>query len=167
MKAFLSYIIGLGLSVLISMYVSQHMKIVDLAPVISTLQNISAAVFTISGIWIAYIYPEAIVAFTSSDKVSLLNGTESTKRIKELVLVVISSSVVLISTLVYNLGYAFFVNIDIVIANKIVFKRLAIILVCFISFVQMKALWSILLSNIMFVDRLYSLKTEREVNDDL
>ncbi|MFQ2176151.1 hypothetical protein ACK33V_02895 [Aeromonas veronii] len=167
MKTFLIYITGMLFSALIAICVAQHMKIADLAPVISTLQNISAAVFTISGIWIAYIYPEAIIAFTSPDKVNLLNGTESTKRIKELVLVVISSSMVLISTLLYNLGYAFFLKADFVITHKSTFKIVAISFICFISFVQIKALWSILLSNIMFVDKLYGLKTEREVDDDL
>ncbi|GKQ96536.1 hypothetical protein [Aeromonas hydrophila] len=167
MKTMVIYTLGLLLSVLIATCAAEHMKIADLAPVISTLQNISAAVFTISGIWIAYIYPEAIIAFTSPDKVSLLNGTESTKRIKELVLVIISSSVVLISTLVYNLGFAFFIGLDFVLANKTIFKIIGASFICFISFVQIKALWSIMLSNIMFVDKLYGLKTEREVDEDL
>lgn len=167
MKTIVIYALGVLLSAFIATCTAEHMKITDLAPVISTLQNISAAVFTISGIWIAYIYPEAIIAFTSPDKVNLLNGTESTKRIKELVLVVISSSVVLISTLIYNLGFAFFIRLDFVLANKTIFKVIGASFICFISFVQIKALWSIMLSNIMFVDKLYGLKTEREVDEDL
>lgn len=167
MKTVVIYIFGMLLSILIAVCVAKHMKIADLAPAISTLQNISAAVFTIAGIWIAYIYPEAIIAFTSPDKVNLLHGTESTRRIKELVLVIISSSIVLLSTLLYNLGYAFLIKAEFVVSYKITFKVIVTTLICFISFIQIKALWSILLSNIMFVDKLYGLKTEREVDDDL
>ena len=51
----------------------------DFNPAVSVLQNISAAVFTLSGIWIAYLYPQAISSITSSSKVGLLKGSEDAK----------------------------------------------------------------------------------------
>ncbi|MDU5839354.1 MAG: hypothetical protein E6Z53_20190, partial [Pantoea sp.] len=43
----------------------------DIKDILSTLQNISAMIFTIAGIWLAYIYPKAISAMV---KPSILIG---------------------------------------------------------------------------------------------
>ncbi|WP_439824076.1 hypothetical protein [Aeromonas caviae] len=90
----------------------------DLTSLLSTLQNISAAVFTIAGIWIAYIYPEAISSFTNPDKIALIKGTESTEQVKSLVFTVITSASVLTCTLLFGVLSLLYKNSDLVIENK-------------------------------------------------
>lgn len=161
------YIFILLISIGLAFLTYDIVNIKDIAPIISTLQNISAAVFTLAGIWIAYMYPEAISVLTNSDNVSLLKSGDHTKRIKSLVLVIFSSAFVLICTLIFNLSAFLFIKHSAVINNKDLFKILSITYVCFISLVQIKAISTIMINNIKFVDRLYRLETEKSVNEDL
>lgn len=157
----------LAVSGLVAHLTSLNIKPSDLAPILSTLQNISAAVFTLAGIWIAYMYPEAITAFTNSEKISLIKGSEHVGRIRDLVLIIFTSAFVLAGVLLYNITYFLFSNSDFVVLHSQVFKSLAVAFVCFISINQIKAIASIMLKNIKFIDKLYHLKTEREIEDDL
>lgn len=157
----------LVLSGFIATLTEQNVSSSDLAPILSTLQNISAAVFTLSGIWIAYMYPEAIAAFTNTKKISLLTGSEHVNKIRELVLIIFTSAFVLIGVLLYNLVYSLFSSSILVTSNIEIFRWLAICFILFISLNQIKAISSIMLNNIKFIDRLYHLKTEREVENDL
>ncbi|MGU5681267.1 hypothetical protein [Aeromonas allosaccharophila] len=139
----------------------------DMSSILSTLQNISAAVFTIAGIWIAYIYPEAISSFTNPDKIALLKGTESTEQVKSLVFTVITSASVLTCTLLFSLVAFLYKNSDIVVANKSFFVFISTTLVVYLSLNQTKAILGVILNTLRFVSKLFYLKTEREVNDDL
>ncbi|WP_139411058.1 hypothetical protein [Aeromonas veronii] len=138
-----------------------------MSSILSTLQNISAAVFTIAGIWIAYIYPEAISSFTNPDKIALLKGTESTEQVKSLVFTVITSASVLTCTLLFSLAAFLYKNSDIVVANKSFFVFISTTLVVYLSLNQTKAILGVILNTLRFVSKLFYLKTEREVNDDL
>lgn len=139
----------------------------DMQSILSTLQNISAAVFTIAGIWIAYIYPEAISSFTNPDKIALLKGTESTEQVKSLVFTVITSASVLTCTLLFSLISFLYKNSNIVMANKGFFVFISTTFVVYLSLNQTKAILNVILNTLRFVSKLFYLKTEREVNDDL
>lgn len=139
----------------------------DMQYILSTLQNISAAVFTIAGIWIAYIYPEAISSFTNQDKIALLKGTESTEQVKSLVFTVITSASVLTCTLLFSLVSFLYKNSDIAMANKGFFVFISTTFVVYLSLNQTKAILNVILNTLRFVSKLFYLKTEREVNDDL
>lgn len=139
----------------------------DMQSILSTLQNISAAVFTIAGIWIAYIYPEAISSFTNPDKIALLKGTESTEQVKSLVFTVITSASVLTCTLLFSLVSFLYKNSNIVMANKGFFVFISTTFVVYLSLNQTKAILNVILNTLRFVSKLFYLKTEKEVNDDL
>ena len=81
-----------------------HVGLNSLSPVLSKLQNLSAAVFTLSGIWVAYSYPQAISAYTSPDTVKVI-PTDETKRIENLVLIIITSAYVISSLLIFDFMY--------------------------------------------------------------
>ncbi|MCW3171665.1 hypothetical protein [Shewanella subflava] len=162
------FFIGL-VSCLLAFFTYEYVAIAELQPVVSTLQNISAAIFTISGIWIAYMYPEAISAYTKTDNVALLKGADNIKRITDLVLIITSSAFVLIGTLFFNLADVFLINpksaLFVIYELRINFIMLSILLSLIL--IQLNAVWGIIVNNIKFVDRLYNLKTQKEVNDDL
>ncbi|MDC9145100.1 hypothetical protein PSK87_03180 [Escherichia coli] len=68
----------------------------DIEPIISILQNTSAMIFTIMGIWIAYVYPNAVLKIVQPSKVTTIFSEDDLKRVKLLVGVVISSAFILL-----------------------------------------------------------------------
>ncbi|HHY1221233.1 TPA: hypothetical protein ACVZ5C_004554, partial [Salmonella enterica subsp. enterica serovar Agona] len=72
----------------------------DVEPIISILQNTSAMIFTIMGIWIAYVYPNAVLKIVQPSKVTVIFSDDDLKRVKLLVGVVISSALILLLLLV-------------------------------------------------------------------
>ncbi|MFV7772142.1 hypothetical protein [Shewanella marisflavi] len=156
-------------SCVIAFFSYDHVVVAELQSVVSTLQNISAAIFTISGIWIAYMYPEAISAYTKTDNVALLKGADNIQRITDLVLIITSSAFVLIGTLFFNLADVFFIRskLDLLAGNELKVNFIMLSILLSLILIQLNAVWGIIVNNIKFVDRLYNLKTQKEVNDDL
>ena len=167
MKRLIIQTVFIIISVVIACFTFRYVEVIDLKNVLSTLQNISAAVFTLAGIWIAYIYPEAITAFTNPEKVSLIKGTDKTKRIENLVLIILTSAFVIVSILLFNLSNMLFKNIPFILENKDLFKGISISFVLYLSLNQTKAVMSIMVSNIDFVNELHKNKTDQEANNEL
>lgn len=138
-----------------------------LQPILSTLQNISAAVFTLAGIWIAYIYPQAISAYTNPEKVTLMKGVDDTTRIYDLILIIFTSALVLAFTLFYQVLFVVFHKNQFFIQHIETVKYIITFIVIALSLTQIKALSSIMVNNFKFLERLYKLKTEKELEDDL
>ncbi len=139
----------------------------DIRNFLVTLQVLSAAVFTLAGIWVAYIYPEAIAVFTNPKDVSLLKGSERTERVEELVLTILVSAFVLLSTILIFLSEAIFKNTNFVQNNANDFMFLIVTSTVMLTTIQSKAMLTIMVNNIKFVNELYNKKIERQANDDL
>lgn len=166
LKIFFHFVIII-LCVLISVVSHKYVKMSDLDSSLSTLQNLSAAIFTLAGIWVAYLYPQAILAFTNSKKISLLKGIENTRRVEELVLVIFVSAFVLLAILVFNLTSGIAKNIPFVISYYEEFKEISIAIILYLSFLQFKSLVSIMSSNIRFINDLHKTKNEQKANQYL
>jgi hypothetical protein len=151
----------------IAFFTFKYVNMIELKSVIGTLQNIAAAVFTLAGIWIAYSYPQAIAAYTNPDKVSIIKGTEETQRIEKLVLIILTSAFVIISILFYHLSSILLKNAPLIMENKNIFKYLSVMLLIYLSINQTKAILTVMISNIEFVNELYKKKTEKEADEDL
>ncbi|MFQ6371231.1 hypothetical protein [Shewanella sp. YIC-542] len=143
-----------------------HISLVDLRPIMSTLQNIAAAVFTLAGIWIAYSYPQAISAYTSPSTVSVI-PTDETKRIENLVLIVLTSAFVISSLLFFNVFYLLVYKSDLIANYRHLLKIVGISSVFYLAFLQLKAIFIVMVTNISFVNELHAKKTEKDANDDL
>ncbi|WP_421859803.1 hypothetical protein [Marinobacter salarius] len=156
----------LGLSFCAGYIVYGSVSLVELRVVIGTLQNVSAAVFTLSGIWIAYSYPQAIAAYTSPSSVKVLPNDE-TKRIENLVLIVLTSALVISSILIFNMLYLVISESDIYKNNRLWFKLCGASFVIYLAFLQLKAISVVMVTNISFVNELHHKKTERSANQDL
>lgn len=89
------HIIPLAAIVWASFAYRSDIKSQDLDPLISILQNVSVMVFTIMGIWIAYLYPNAILRITQPSKVDAIFSDEDSERVKIIVGVVVLSAIVL------------------------------------------------------------------------
>lgn len=167
LKILMSQLMYLIAGALIAYSSFEYVSHSDISSVMSVLQNISAAIFTIAGIWIAYIYPEAITSFTNPSKVSLLKGTENTRRIESLVIIIFTSASVLVCTLFYSLLYALYSRHPFFVEYRCEVRFLNVWLLVFLCVNQARAMLSVMVNNIKFVERLHRLKTEKEVDDDL
>lgn len=169
LKILLKLLFIVLLSCLLAFFTHEYVAIADLQFVVSTLQNLSAAIFTISGIWIAYMYPEAISAYTKTDNVALLKGSDNVQRITDLVLIITASAFVLMGTLFFNLVDVFLNNpkAPLFVAYKTEVNFVMLSLLLSLIMLQLNAVIGIIINNIKFVDKLYNLKTQKEVHDDL
>jgi hypothetical protein len=157
------YIIG---GLIIGWFVSEGITLTDLEPIMTTLKNLSASVFTLAGIWIAYSYPQAISAYTSPSSVKLI-PTDETKRIENLVLIVLTSAFVISSLLVFNFLYLIFSETFLYINHREAFKLVGVASISYIAFLQLKAVFTVMITNIAFVNELHGKRTEKIANDDL
>lgn len=156
----------LGCSFLVSYYIYGSISLIEIRVVTGTLQNISAAVFTLSGIWIAYSYPQAIAAYTSPSNVKVLPNDEA-KRIESLVLIILTSAFVISSILLFNLSYFIFSKLNIYYDNRFYFKLAGASFVVYLSLLQLKAIFVVMMTNVSFVNELHHKKTERSADRDL
>ncbi len=166
MSRFVRHSIYLLGAFVIAFLTSDKLAISALSTVLGTLQNISAAVFTLAGIWIAYSYPQAISAYTNPNKVLLVNGDE-TKRIENLVLIILTSAYVIIGILAFNMSVVMIQPLDFVRMHKNIFKLLAITSVVYLVFIQVVAILTVMFTNIQFVNELHKKSTENRANKDL
>lgn len=161
-----THILYIGVAMLIGFGLVDSILLNDLKPIMGTLQNASAALFTLAGIWIAYSYPRAISAYTSPNTVNVIPSDE-TKRIENLVLIVLTSAFVLSSLLIINILYLLIYktvkNIEVLHFLKI----FGISSIFYLIFLQLKAIFIVMITNISFVNELHHKKTENDANQDL
>ncbi|THK42193.1 hypothetical protein E8Q33_05285 [Methylophaga sp. SB9B] len=160
-------IIYITVSLLLGFYSYQHVTFEQLHTIFHALETISIGVFTLSGIWIAVIYPEAIAAFTNPEKLTILKGSEQAKRIENLVLIVFTSAFVLISTLIFYTASELLKNLPFVIENHKIILLFSIAFSVYLAILQIVAILSIMISNIKFVNDLYKKNAEQEANKRL
>ena len=158
--------------------------------VLSTLQNISAMIFTIAGIWLAYIYPKAISAIVKPSTFSKGNRSESEdseivfespevkltpeekssidkdiNRISMIVETILTSAFVILVIIHINVFKPLIANIDVIKENITVMNKLG----CFISltlvYLQVISLLTITTSNVIFLNDIHNEKNKKELNN--
>ena len=166
-KNILLQILYISISIFIAYLGRDFITLTDLKNLTGTLQNVSAAVFTLAGIWVAYSYPEAIARFTNPEKFSLIKGTEQTQRIRSLVLTIFSSALVLVGIVLFNLFTPYiqhlFKTFDIYSHIRIA----GISLINYLAFIQLHSIMKIMSNNLEFIYSLMKVKAENEAHDDL
>ncbi|MFG0607487.1 hypothetical protein ACF8CX_17510 [Vibrio mimicus] len=155
------------LSLVIAYFGREFISLADLNNLIGTLQNVSAAVFTLAGIWVAYSYPEAISRFTNPEKFSLIKGIEQTKRIRSLVLTIFTSAFVLVGIILFNLMYPYIQHASKDLDCYLIIRGLGISTINYLALVQLQAIMRIMSNNMEFIYSLMKVKAENEAHDDL
>ncbi|EJG1723961.1 hypothetical protein ACLINW_002223 [Vibrio parahaemolyticus] len=166
-KSILIQILYMAISVSIA-YLGRHfITLSDLKDLTSTLQNVSAAVFTLAGIWVAYSYPEAIARFTNPKKFSLIKGTEQTQRIRSLVLTIFSSAFVLVGVVLFNLLSPYIQHLFKAFDLYPYIRIAGISAINYLAFIQLQSIARIMSNNLEFIYSLMKVKAENEAHDDL
>ncbi|QUM75081.1 hypothetical protein HWV00_01835 [Moritella sp. 24] len=162
----IKHVFYIGISFAIGSVTFSYVNLNDLASIVSTLQNLSAAVFTLAGIWIAYSYPQAIAAYTKPKSVSVIPSGE-TGRIEKLVLITLTSAFVIVSLLIYNLASVLLKDMPFVIVHRDVFKILAVSFIVYLSINQIRAVLVVMITNVQFINELHHKKSESDADKDL
>ena len=136
--------------------------------IISSMQNITAAVFALSAVWIAIGYPEAIKAYVNPDKFSLVKGATNTIRIEKLVNIILPTTFVLTFTFLLQwidvLINAIFASLgdyaSYYMASKYAF-------IFYLSVLIIQSLWQVMTVNMNMANELHDKKDSSELNDRL
>ncbi|ELM6923875.1 hypothetical protein RYH56_001930 [Citrobacter freundii] len=139
----------------------------DLEPLISILQNVSVMVFTIMGIWIAYLYPNAILRITQPSKVDAIFSNEDSERVKVIVGVVVLSAIVLSLLLIGVVLKPFIIKSWLFINAPTFFVAVGIFSLLILSYLQLIALYIVIASNVNFIVELKNKRNKRDLNDRL
>ena len=152
----------LGVISLIIYFTWPSIQYADLKDLIDILKNASAMIFTIVGIWLAYIYPNAVTALVNPESISMIAGKRDARRIEMLVSIIITSALVIIGIVVFFSLKVLIGSTAFYYANIEWIKPSAMILVFFLTYLQVLSVARVVLSNVLFLNDLH-----RRMNEQL
>lgn len=145
-------------------------KYEDYKDYLSLITSISGMVFTIMGIWIAFLYPSAMNRILNPDKIVAVDFSESqsdTQRLESIVGAILASALVMIVVLLINLAKIIFFLTPIYIEYRLQFKAIALSTLIFITLVQLESVIHVVLSNVMFINDLHWKRQTRKANEEM
>ncbi|WP_042860517.1 hypothetical protein [Dickeya sp. NCPPB 3274] len=157
--------LGLILIFLMVFFFKDSLKFNEVKDVIGTLQNISAAIFTIVGLWVGFLYPNAIQGIVS-DNVDYIKNTKDVPRIERLIYVIIFSALVMLGTLMFYIVKSLIGYSSFYIEHKDSIKFSGLVFVYFLCWLQSRCIFSVIISNFRFANNLYSRINESKLKHD-
>ena len=139
----------------------------DVEALISILQNTSAMIFTIMGIWIAYVYPNAVLRIVQPSKVTAVYSEEDTERVKLLVGVVILSAIILALLVLGIATKSFIVKTDAFTLHTNIFTGIGVWGLLALTYAQLFCIYIVIASSVNFIFDLKNLKTKQKLSRKL
>jgi len=142
----------------------------DYKDYLNLISTVSGMVFTIMGIWIAFLYPNAMNRIISSQKLVAADFSESrsdTKRLESIVGAVMTSALVMLGVLFITLAKLLLQMTPIYITYRLQFKSVALSALVFITLLQLEAVIHVVLSNVMFINDLHYKREGRQADDEM
>ncbi|WMW61568.1 hypothetical protein RE680_00375 [Serratia marcescens] len=136
----------------------------------TVLIGVSGMVFTIMGIWIAFIYPNALQRIVNPKTLEVADfsqGLEDTQRLEAIVGSVLKSAVVIVSLMMIFLLKLVLFKTDIYLSNKELVKLLSLSMIIVLSYAQIEAVYQVIKANILFIEDLHNKREQREIDDDI
>lgn len=133
----------------------------DIEFLISILQTTSAMIFTIMGIWIAYVYPNAVLRIVQPTKVVAIYSDEDLKRVMLLVGIVVSSALILVLLLLGVSARVFIIKMDIFSRHKSLFTGVGIWCLLAIIYAQLFCIYAVIASSVNFLIDLNNLNNKK------
>lgn len=137
----------------------------DYKDFINILVSISGMIFTIMGIWIAFLYPNALSRLANPDKIAAVDFSETledTRRLENIVAAVLKSALVMMVALGVSAAKVILYKTLFYSTNIIVFKSLALAILLTITIVQIEAVLSVVLANVRFINELHRKRHDRQ-----
>ncbi len=148
-------------------YFSSSIKYSYITDLLGVLQNTSAMIFAIAGIWLAYLYPNAIAGLMKSEKVDFIASRNEAKRIEGMIFIIILSALVLVLVIIFYSMNAIIRNTSFFANYKGFIKGLGVSYVAGILYIQLHCVIALIRRNISFINRLYSVINDKELEKKL
>lgn len=149
----------------------QHtFKYEDFKDYLALISAVSGMVFTIMGIWIAFLYPNAMSRIVSKDNLVVADFSESksdAKRLESIVGAVMSSALVMILALFITLSKIIFFTTPLYDLYQMYFKSAALSVLILMTLMQLESVVYVVLSNIIFINDLHFRRQARQSDMDL
>jgi hypothetical protein len=142
----------------------------DYKDALSILFGISSMVFTLMGIWIAFLYPNALKRLVNPSKIAHVDFSESlneTKRLESIVGSVLKSAVVAISIMLIFIMRLLLTNTQIYVENYFLIQSLALSTIIVLGGLQLESIFHVIKSNIMFINDLHTKREDKEADNDI
>jgi hypothetical protein len=142
----------------------------DLKNYTDALLASAGMVFTIMGIWIAFLYPNALKRIVDQETIKVADFTETlseTKRLESIVASVLKSSLTIIFVLSLYLLKVILSHLPIYINHGALFKTTALAGITLMSVIQVESIVSVVLANIMFINDLHRKREDREMDSEI
>jgi hypothetical protein len=128
---------------------------------------VTAAIFTLTGIWLAISYPEAIKTYINPREVSLMKGSIRTKRIEKIVLTIFGAAYALSLTILLQWSETILSGFSLTPDSNKIFILVYGSLLAYITIIVLRGLWSIMYVNFLITNELHDKKDEAEAYDDI
>lgn len=134
------------------------------------LSTVSGMIFTIMGIWVAWIYPNALKRLMISDKLTIADFSQSkleSRRLESIIasmlasLLVVATIIIIIFLLLLDIQNLNIENIQ----TKL--KTILFITVFILTIIQLDAIICVIFSNIMFINDIYHIRKIKSEDQDL
>lgn len=133
----------------------------DVEPIISILQNTSSMVFTIMGIWIAYLYPNAIMKIIRpNSEIEAIFSDEDEQRLRLIVGVVALSAIVMVFLILGTTAKLFVEKSQLFINHPAIFKVIGLFVLLVLTYTQIFCIYIVFASNVNFI---INLKSKRNI----
>lgn len=142
----------------------------DLRDYIGLLSGVSGMVFTIMGIWIAFIYPNALSRLVNASKIvnaDFSDTLEDTKRLENIVAAVLKSALVACGLILIVLTKVAIWKTSFYAEYASLIKAGAFSVVVLATVVQIEAIASVIFANVMFINDLHRKRQDREADQGL
>lgn len=142
----------------------------DFKEYLLVLLAVSSMVFTIMGIWIAFLYPNALQRLMDPSKIENADFSETlteTKRLEGLVASVLKSAfiVTIIMLIFLTKTILFYTPYYATYLHEI--KSAALSLVIILTFLQLESIFFVIFSNVMFINDLHNKRENKEADADI
>lgn len=152
------------ISITLSYFYREDITFSDIEPIVSILQNTSSMIFTIMGIWIAYIYPNAILRITQPSKIEAVFPLEDEKRVKLLVGIVVLSALILSTLVVGSIAKPFITKSTMFLEHPEIIKSISLFILLWLSYAQLFCLYIVIASSVNFIIDLKNKHHTSEIN---
>ena len=142
----------------------------DYKDYLNLLSAVSGMVFTIMGIWIAFLYPNAMSRIVSPQRLVARDFSESrsdAKRLESIVGAVLASAVVMLAVMLMALAKIFLQSAPFYLSFRVEIKSVALSAAVFFTFVQLESVMNVVISNVMFINDLHFRRQERQADEEM
>lgn len=150
-----------------SYHIQDNYSYDNLKDLVDILKNASAMIFTIVGIWLAYIYPNAITAIVKPESVEYVAGEQDAKRIEMLVGIIITSAMIIIGIILFFASKTILSSFDWYSESRYWIKPFGFSFIFFLSYLQIISISKVIFSNIMFLNDLHTKLNQKEIEKQM